>query len=238
MTLQKGYQGEYDRIYSLGMDCRPRQLLKLLNMGGKRGPFDWHCCRSLSELNQVLKRDINDLFLLENMERFEPNDTHYKKMWDPHSGMLSLHDFKLNGPSIDSEYPKFRSKTDGIVSAFLKDIKSANRVLFFINHEVCQQPDYQYDSVETILDEIPKLQQQLDRLCGHKRSKILFVTFHAFLLECYFPRITIRAKYEFDSTTPWMEGKEFNLWRKLLSGVTLADPTLCTGIKKSTVKEI
>jgi hypothetical protein len=210
--------GEYDCVYSLGMDCRPRHIMKQLDLNSRRGPFDWIGSRSVAAIIQALNSQCQHVLKKENLQPFDIECKEYKKYWDPVSQFLSSHDFALIDGDLEREYPAFRAKFDGISARFFNHIKHSERVLFFLSIGIEQRSDFEPESITELVELLPELQRCLTALCGGEAT-LLVATFHKQLAQSDLSNIHFVVKHTFTDNTPWMEGDEHQHWASMLKGV-------------------
>ena len=210
--------GEYDCVYSLGMDCRPRHIMKHLDLKSRRGPFDWIGGRSVAALIEALQSPCQHVLTKEHLEPYDTLCQEYKKYWDPVSQFLSTHDFALIDGDLEREYPAFKAKFDGISARFFTHIKHSKRVLFFLSVGMENHPDFEPESIAELVVLLPKLQRCLSALCAGEAT-LLVATFHEQLAQSVMPNIHCVIKHGFVGDTPWMEGAEYQLWESMLAGV-------------------
>ncbi|KAF7764852.1 hypothetical protein PCIT_b0939 [Pseudoalteromonas citrea] len=216
--------GEYDCVYSLGMDCRPRHIMKYLDLKSRRGPFDWIGGRSVAALIDALQSQCQHVLKKAHLEPYDTQCKEYKKYWDPVSQYLSTHDFALIDGNLEREYPAFRAKFDGISARFFTHIKHSKRVLFFLNIGIESHPDFEPESITELLSLLPQLQRCLTSLCGGEAT-LLVATFHEQLAQHTMAHTHFVIKQTFADDTPWMEGAEYQLWASMLAGVCVPQDT-------------
>ncbi|MBQ4845310.1 DUF1796 family putative cysteine peptidase [Pseudoalteromonas sp. MMG005] len=216
--------GEYDCIYSLGMDCRPRHIMKQLDLKSRRGPFDWIGSCAVASIITALNTRCEDVLKKEHLQPFDTDCKEYKKYWDPVTQFLSTHDFALIDGDLDREYPAFRAKFDGISARFFNHIKHSRRVLFFLNIGIEQQPEFESESINELKVLLPKLQQCLTGLCAGEAT-LLVATFHRELAALVAPHIHFVIKQSFSESSEWMEGEERQQWADMLTGVNVPKDT-------------
>jgi hypothetical protein len=218
--------GEYDRVYSLGSDCRVKEAMRFNYLGGKRGPFDWLGCYSIEALVKILENKFKDFFLLENL--IPHPDEKNPAYRDTLNCFHTRHELARTDLSLEEQYPEFRKKIDGIIAAFLADIQKVDRILFVFNLEFVIDPLYSFETVDDFKKWISPLHQALKKLCKNQRCDLQIVTFREELLEFATEDLFINIK-PMDYFVEWMEGDEAAYWKDLLSQVTLKDPALAKG---------
>ncbi|AZZ96158.1 DUF1796 family putative cysteine peptidase [Pseudoalteromonas sp. R3] len=211
--------GNYSRVHSLGMDCRPRHLTRQLGLGCRRGPFDWIGGRSVADLDRALQTRCKEVLLLENLTPYEPDCKEYRKYADPSAGYLSAHDFALENHDLAREYPIFREKFDGICERFFTELASLDSVLFFLSVAMEEHADWQFETPDEILSNTLALKATLEQVCPNAKVGLLVATFHDELSEHSRPGLAFTRKYTFDNDEPWMEGRELQHWSDMLVGV-------------------
>lgn len=65
--MDSSYKQEYDRVISLGMDCRPKVIMDITGLSGKRTALDVIGTQKLERLIHVLSNRFSDIFLEENL---------------------------------------------------------------------------------------------------------------------------------------------------------------------------
>ena len=216
--------GDYDCVYSLGMDCRPRHTLRKLDLKSRRGPFDWIAGRSVAALIEALETGCKKVFIKSNLEPFDIECKTYTKYWDPVAQFLSVHDFEPVNGDLDREYPVFKAKFDGICDRFFNHLKRSRRVLFFLSIGLEPSPDFEPESIAELKRLLPSLQRCLTKLCDGEAT-LLVASFHSELTAFSSPNIHIVTKREFPLSQSWMEGEELAHWREMLAGVRVAIDT-------------
>ncbi|MEC4088023.1 DUF1796 family putative cysteine peptidase [Pseudoalteromonas rubra] len=211
--------GQYSRVHSLGMDCRPRHLTRQLELGCRRGPFDWIGGRSVADLDKALQTRCKEVLLLENLEPYEPDCKEYRKYADRSAGYLSAHDFAIENHDLVHEYPVFREKFDGICNRFFSELAELDSVLFFLSVAMEENADWQFETPDEILANTLKLKTTLEQVCPNAQVALLVATFHDELVEQSRPGLAFTRKYTFDNDEPWMEGQELIHWSNMLVGV-------------------
>lgn len=222
MQNNKCYKGEYDRIISLGMDCRPKVIMDITGLNGKRTPLDVVGTQSIKGLVHVLENGFDNFFLRENLFIQPNSDSEFKRVRDTHTGYISIHDFDPSEESISEQYPAFRQRLDRHISNFLTDIRTCNRVLFLLNLEMSPAERDFTDDIGTLRENIPNIRELLDELCGNKNSQLFVATFHEELLSLDLPRTHIALKRNVSSDWSFMKGQELEQWQYWLNGVWIS----------------
>ena len=225
--------GYYDRVYSLGTDCRPKQAMRYNFIGCKRSPFDWLGNYELKNTIRVLENDFKDFFLYENLRVLPEEDNPYHTIvLDEISQMTSQHDFPKENFDLEKLYPAFKAKLDGIVAAFKADLKKPQKVLFILHFEMAWIQMCLYEGAHGFIYIKPKLFKLLEDLCGHNHFDVQLITFREELLEIADDRLFVNIKpMEPFHTDPakWMQDNERIFWTDLLKDVKLNDPSLRKG---------
>jgi len=211
----------YDRVISLGMDCRPKVAMDIAELNGRRTPFDVMGTQSIQGLVGVLERKLKDFFLLENLNVLPHSDRVFKRVFDTRTGYISIHDFDPLADNIAQEYPVFRERLDRHIQNFLTDVRCCHRVLFVLNLEMAPSEREYTDDVETLRQNLPVVRELLDKLCGHQNSQLLVATFHESLLSISLPRTKIVLKQDFTPDTPFMKGPDLEQWLGWLEGISV-----------------
>ncbi|WP_275285140.1 DUF1796 family putative cysteine peptidase [Vibrio metschnikovii] len=215
------YKHEYDRVISLGMDCRPKVIMDITGLSGKRTALDVIGTQKLECLIHVLSTRFSDIFLEENLREQTNSDEVFKRIRDTHTDYISIHDFPPNAESISSEYPAFKTRFDKHVDTFFHDIQHYRRVLFILNLEMAPTERDYTDDLNALESKLPVLRKILDTLCNNENNQLLVATYHKTLLSLKIPRTHIVLKHS--EWKEFMRGAELEAWQGWLDGITIAE---------------
>lgn len=219
--MGSSYKHEYDRVISLGMDCRPKVIMDIMGLSGKRTALDVIGAQKLDSLIHVLSNRFSDIFLEENLRVQANSDANFKRIRDTHTDYISIHDFTPNTESISAEYPAFKTRFDRHVETFFHDIRHYDRVLFILNLEMAPSERDYTDDLDTLQSKLPILRRLLDTLCNNENSQLLVATYHEALLSLKLPRTHIVLKRS--EWNEFMRGAELEAWQNWLDGITIDD---------------
>ena len=133
----------YNAVVSLGSSCLPTYQLKRHNLRSFSGPFDWVLSPSLSDLNRLLRNNLDGMMELKNLrleegsyynhlnENSEDQKAQTYRVKDINYNITSVHDF-LVVPNHDWSvtYATYKEKLNIRIDRFLKKIKNSNSTLF------------------------------------------------------------------------------------------------------------
>lgn len=226
----------YDRIFSLGTNCRPKGCMRNLEMGCVRGPFDWMYTEKLSSLIEVLRNRFDNWFAPENCIASEGQDGDgYLQVYDEATNYTSNHDFKMlsNDWTLDiqEQSAKFKEKYASIIGEFLKFLKTDTKLLFLMNIEpewrgqdraICAATGISYVKL------IKELVNEIEILRAGKDSDFLIGTYYEDL---------IGQKWEsnirfFKLNREWntfKDADEVALWDRSLTGHYVNDSKMMKG---------
>lgn len=227
---------EYDRIYSLGLNCSSKTYMRNCLLGAKRGPFDWLACYNLGSLVEVFNSNFDNFFLKEHLElisgseNVSNHDSTTKKMskiYDKKSDFYIIHEFPEmnNNTEIDIYYPSFKKKYDGIINNFKNDLKSDLKILFLLN---LGEPWIPETKEKEELNKI-YLEQLYELLCKYRNGyqvELSVVSYYDSYKSLNMPNITFYTKSK--EWPAWGEN-ESSLWKNILETVELKDPLLRKG---------
>ena len=107
---QKGINGTYDYVFSLGASCQVAENLRRRELRKISGPFDWFTFSEVDQLVSVLQTDFQEFMKLDNLVFEGEHEGHYL-LRDSKTGCVSVHDFLLNR-DVEEQYREFKVRLD------------------------------------------------------------------------------------------------------------------------------
>lgn len=120
---------EFDAIFSLGHNCQVAAQLRRNKLRHAAGPWDWFNFASTREFCKVIKHQISDFMLRDNLDIYGKSVNCYY-VRDKRSSCLSFHDFKNNPEELPLyDYPAFRERLDRRIERFNRCLNSEQKTL-------------------------------------------------------------------------------------------------------------
>lgn len=120
---------QFDAIFSLGYNCQVAAQLRRNKLRTMAGPWDWFSFASTSEFCNVVRNQLSEFMLRDNLDIHGKSVNCYY-VRDKRTSCLSFHDFKNNPeerPLYD--YPAFRERLDRRIERFNSCLNSNQKML-------------------------------------------------------------------------------------------------------------
>ncbi|EFM08683.1 Protein of unknown function DUF1796 [Paenibacillus curdlanolyticus YK9] len=123
--------GQYDAIFSLGLNCLPAIQLERNGIRPYTGVLDWVEVIRLTDVNRMINNRFSDFGLRHNLV-YHGTAGYFLLLRDVVNGMIIVHDFPLsrNSAGYWPDYDAFRTKMDRRIERFLNKMASCRRILF------------------------------------------------------------------------------------------------------------
>ncbi|GMK39876.1 hypothetical protein PCCS19_29310 [Paenibacillus sp. CCS19] len=123
--------GQYDAIFSLGMNCLPAIQLERNGIRPYTGVLDWVEVQHLPNVTEMIRNRFSDFALRHNLV-YHTMLNNFVFLRDVKNGMIIVHDFPYprNTATHLPDYDAFRAKMDRRIERFLSKAASSRRILF------------------------------------------------------------------------------------------------------------
>lgn len=123
--------GQYDAIFSLGMNCLPAIQLERNGIRPYTGVLDWVEVTHLPNVTKMINNRFSEFGLRHNLVYYMMLNN-FVFFRDVPNGMIIVHDFPYprNTPTNLPDYDAFRTKMDRRIERFLSKAASSRRILF------------------------------------------------------------------------------------------------------------
>ncbi|PWW07525.1 putative papain-like cysteine peptidase DUF1796 [Paenibacillus cellulosilyticus] len=123
--------GQYDAIFSLGMNCLPAIQLERNGIRPYTGVLDWVDVVHLPNVTRMIRSRFSNFALQHNLV-YQTTLNNFILLRDVANDMIIVHDFPYprNTPTHWPDYDAFRTKMDRRIARFLTKAASARRILF------------------------------------------------------------------------------------------------------------
>jgi Putative papain-like cysteine peptidase (DUF1796). len=123
--------GQYDAIFSLGMNCLPAIQLERNGIRPFTGVLDWVEVQHLPNVTRMIRDRFSNFALRHNLV-YHTTLNNFVFLKDVANDMIIVHDFPYprNTSAHWPDYDKFRTKMDRRIERFLSKAASSKRILF------------------------------------------------------------------------------------------------------------